>query len=260
MRSNPRRYRRPKRARRPAQIPGTGEKGGGCIEGLQDTDSRLTMAQARSACPCSCKTFDTAFACFASRPGFALVAVLALAFGIGVNSAIFTLLNAIALRPLPVYKAGEVVTVYQVMQGLRSRNVHGSRAFFSYPEYAAYRDQNHVFTGLAAHASTHLALGGAGSRRLSGFVVSCNYFSLLAPHLHMGRGFLPSECGAPRLRSGSGAELSRSGRDTSRPIPQIRRQEHRAQSRQLHRRRCRARGLQRRQHHRRGDLGAFLRA
>ena len=36
-------------------------------------------------------------------------------------------------------------------------------AFFSYPEYAAYRDQNHVFTGLAAHASTHLALGGAGS-------------------------------------------------------------------------------------------------
>ena len=133
---------------------------------------------------------------FRQSPGFALVAVLALAFGIGVNSAIFTLLNAIALRPLPVYKAGEVVTVYQVMQGLRDRNVHGSRAFFSYPEYAAYRDQNHVFTGLAAHASTHLALGGAGSRRLSGFVVSCNYFSLLAPTMHIGRGLLPSECGA----------------------------------------------------------------
>ncbi len=133
---------------------------------------------------------------FRQSPGFALVAVLALAFGIGVNSAIFTLLNAIALRPLPVYKAGEVVTVYQVMQGLRNRNVHGSRAFFSYPEYAAYRDQNHVFSGLAAHSSTHLALGGTGSRRLSGFVVSCNYFSLLAPTIHIGRGFLPSECGA----------------------------------------------------------------
>ncbi len=134
---------------------------------------------------------------FRQSPGFALVAVLALAFGIGVNSAIFTLLNAIALRPLPVYKAGEVVTVYQVMQGLRTRNVHGSRTYFSYPEYAAYRDQNHVFTGLAAHASTHLALGGAGARRLTGFVVSCNYFSLLAPALPLGRGFLPSECGAP---------------------------------------------------------------
>ncbi len=134
---------------------------------------------------------------FRQSPGFALVAVLALAFGIGVNSAIFTLLNAIALRPLPVYKAGEVVTVYQVMQGLRTRNVHGSRTYFSYPEYAAYRDQNHIFTGLAAHASTHLALGGAGARRLTGFVVSCNYFSLLAPALPLGRGFLPSECGAP---------------------------------------------------------------
>ena len=133
---------------------------------------------------------------FRKSPGFALVAVLALAFGIGVNSAIFTLLNAIALRPLPVYNPGEVVTVYQIMQGLRNRNVHGSKAYFSYAEYAAYRDQNHVFTGLAAHASSHLALGGAGARRLTGFIVSCNYFSLLAPSLHMGRGFLPSECGA----------------------------------------------------------------
>ena len=154
----------------------------------------MTQGELRG-CPCSCKTFDTASACFAS-PGLCAGRRARLAFGIGVNSAIFTLLNAIALRPLPVYKAGEVVTVYQVMQGLRQRNVHGSRAFFSYPEYAAYRDQNHVFTGLAAHASTHLALGGARSRRLSGFVVSCNYFSLLAPTMHIGRGLLPSECGA----------------------------------------------------------------
>jgi hypothetical protein len=71
---------------------------------------------------------------FRNSPGFALVAVLALAFGIGVNSAIFTLLNAIALRPLPVHNPGEVVTVYQIMQGLRGRNIHGSRAFFSYTE------------------------------------------------------------------------------------------------------------------------------
>jgi predicted permease len=134
---------------------------------------------------------------FRKSPGFALVAVLALAFGIGVNSAIFTLLNAIALRPLPVHNPGEVVTVYQIMQGLRGRNIHGSRAFLSYAEYAAYRDQNHVFTGLAAHAAANLTLGGPGARRLTGFVVSCNYFSVLAPSLAMGRGFLPAECGAP---------------------------------------------------------------
>ncbi len=134
---------------------------------------------------------------FGKSPGFALVAVLALAFGIGANSAIFTLLNAIALRPLPVRDAGEVVTVYQTMQGLRSRNIHGSRAFLSYAEYAAYRDQNHVFTGLAAHSAARLTLGGAGARPLSGFVVSCNYFSVLSPALAMGRGFGPEECGAP---------------------------------------------------------------
>jgi macrolide transport system ATP-binding/permease protein len=131
---------------------------------------------------------------FRKSPGFALVAVLALAFGIGVNSAIFTLLNAIALRPLPVQNASEIVTVYQIMQGLRSRNVHGSKAFFSYPEYAAYRDQSHVFTGLTAHSAAQLTLGGPGARPLTGFLVSCNYFSVLAPSLAMGRGFLPQEC------------------------------------------------------------------
>ena len=133
---------------------------------------------------------------FRKSPGVALVAVIALAFGIGVNSAIFTLLNAIAFRPLAVHHAGEVVTVYQVMQGLRERNVHGSRAYFSYPEYAAYRDQNHVFAGLAAQAAARLALGGAGARPLTGFVVSCNYFSVLSAPLAMGRGFLPEECGS----------------------------------------------------------------
>src|SRR5258708_15701260 len=89
---------------------------------------------------------------FRKSLGFAVVAVLALAFGIGVNSAIFTLLNAIALKPLPVYRPGDVVTVYQSMEVLRTRNTHGSRAYLSYPEDAAYRDPNHVFSGLAAHA------------------------------------------------------------------------------------------------------------
>lgn len=133
----------------------------------------------------------------AKSPGFAAVAVLALAFGIGVNSAIFTLLNAITLRPVPVRDAAEVVTVYQVSQGQRSRNVHGSRAYLSYPEYAAYRDQNHVFSGLSAYAVAPLTLGGTAARRVQGFLVTCNYFSVLPEPLTMGRGFLDEECGAP---------------------------------------------------------------
>ena len=129
---------------------------------------------------------------FRKSRGFALVAVLALAFGIGVNAAIFTLLNAIALRPLPVFESGDVVTVYQSMRGLRSRNVHGSRAYFSYPEFAAYRDQNHSFTGLAAHAVAEVSIAGTG--RLAAAVVTCNYFSVLAPPFSTGRAFRSEEC------------------------------------------------------------------
>src|SRR6187551_2872302 len=88
---------------------------------------------------------------FRKAPGFALVAVLALAFGIGMNTAIFTLLNAIALRPVPVRDSSDVVTVYQAIKGNRQRNIHGSSAFLSYPEYAAYRDGSHAFEGLAAY-------------------------------------------------------------------------------------------------------------
>ena len=78
---------------------------------------------------------------FRKSPGFALVAVLALAFGIGMNTAIFTLLNAIALRPLPVRDSSRVVTVYQMIEGRTIAMSTASKAFLSYPEYAAYRDQ-----------------------------------------------------------------------------------------------------------------------
>ena len=176
---------------------------------------------------------------FRQSPGFALVAVLALAFGIGVNSAIFTLLNAIALRPLPVYKAGEVVTVYQVMQGLRSRNVHGSRTYFSYTEYAAYRDQNHVFTGLAAHSSTQ---PGARRSRIAATFGLCGLLQLLlcafASHAHRTR-IPPVGVRRSRLRSGGGAELC-ALEGTLRGRSPDRRQDRRAESRQLHSRRSRA--------------------
>src|ERR1051326_1933887 len=110
----------------------------------------------------------------AKSPGFVVVAVLALGFGIAVNSAVFTLLNAIALRPLPVRDSGSVVTMYQTMQGRRERNVHGDPSLFSLPEYTAFRDQNNVFTGLAAYANAQLTLGGSEARQLSGDLVTCN--------------------------------------------------------------------------------------
>ena len=194
---------------------------------------------------------------FRQSPGFAMVAVLALAFGIGVNSAIFTLLNAIALRPLPVRNAGEVVTVYQVMQGLRSRNTHGSRAYLSYHEYAAYRDQNHVF-----HRAGGACLDTTGARRIriaaaDGLPGLLQLFS--GPVARLDDGARIPAVGVRRTGLGSsggaqsstleGAIRGRSAHSWT---------DDRAEPRQLHGGGCRARGLPRRQHHRRRCVGAAL--
>jgi macrolide transport system ATP-binding/permease protein len=131
------------------------------------------------------------------NPGFAIVAVLALAFGIGVNTGIFTILNAIALRPLPVADAGKVVSVYQSFRGKIGRNVNGSINYFSYPEYLDYRDHNHVFSSVAVSANASASLGGREARRIEGQVVSCNYFTVLGRPPVLGREFSSDECAKP---------------------------------------------------------------
>jgi macrolide transport system ATP-binding/permease protein len=130
-------------------------------------------------------------------PGFVIVAVLAVAFGIGVNSAIFTLVNAIALRPLPVKDSSNVVTVYQIVRGAQRNISRGDSSYFSYPDYTSYRDQNNVFSGLAAYAQVSLTLGGPGARHLSGDLVTCNFFEVVTVRLSLGRGFRSEECAAP---------------------------------------------------------------
>jgi predicted permease len=130
-------------------------------------------------------------------PTFAVLSVLPLALGIGVNTAIFTVLNAVALRPLPVADPGKVVSIYQVLRGSVSRNIHGSVSYFSYPEYREYRDDAQVFAGLAAFAQNSASLGGANPRRVDGQVVSCNYFAVLGREPAIGRGFSQEECAKP---------------------------------------------------------------
>jgi predicted permease len=132
-----------------------------------------------------------------NNPGFAIVAVLALALGIGVNTGIFTMLNAIALRPLPVADAGKVISVYQSFRGKVGRNTYGSSSYFSYPEYLNYRDNNHVFSGVAASAHAPVSLGGADARYIQGHVVSCNFFSVLGRPPILGREFSAEECAKP---------------------------------------------------------------
>src|SRR5262245_47070991 len=76
-------------------------------------------------------------------PGFTAVALVSLSLGIGANTAIFSLIHAVLIRPLPVKDPGELVVLTQITGP-------GSWYSFSYPLYAALRDQNHVLSGLLA--------------------------------------------------------------------------------------------------------------
>lgn len=130
--------------------------------------------------------------------GMTVGVILAIALGIGVNTGIFTLLNAVALRPLAVRDARRVVSVYQTFRGSSARNVNGAASLFSYAEYLDYRDHNHVFTGLLANKAFFSAsLDGEQPRRVEGQLISCNYFDVLNIRPVIGRGLTESDCSAP---------------------------------------------------------------
>src|SRR5882672_1178642 len=111
------------------------------------------------------------------NPGFTVIAALTLALGIGVNTALFSLFNAVALRPLPVKDPDRVVKVYRKELGNSSRGVSGSASMLSYPEYTGYRDNTQVFSGLTAYADASLTLGAAEAEAIKGLLVTENYFS-----------------------------------------------------------------------------------
>src|SRR6185437_13269415 len=128
-----------------------------------------------------------------NNPGFTAAAVLSLGLGIGLNATIFSVFDAVALRPVALPGNQPVVSIYQEIRGI-SRSVHGGRDFVSTTEYETYRDQNKVFSGVAAYVPEMVALLGADVDPVHGQLTSCNYFSVLDAPLTMGRGFSPAEC------------------------------------------------------------------
>ena len=129
----------------------------------------------------------------ARQPGFTLVAVLTLALGIGATTAIFSLINAVLLRPLPgIQNPEQLVT----LQRLQNDNRFLS---FGYPDYLDYRDQSQSFSGLAAHSGTPLSFNQGITERIRGDLVTGNYFSLLGVKAARGRLILPDDdrAGAP---------------------------------------------------------------
>ena len=141
------------------------------------------------------------------NPGFAAIAVLTLAAGIGVNTAVFTAYNAMALRPVQARHPDRLV---QMTRGDRDPS-------FSYPDYTWYRDHNRTFSGLAAMTTEVFSmsgvtaaapvgngiLGAAGlelprvlagaSEPVTATVVSGNYFQVLGVEAAAGRTFLADE-------------------------------------------------------------------
>jgi len=135
-----------------------------------------------------------AFRQLLKNPGFTAVAVLTLALGIGLNAGIFTILNAVALRPLRVQGSERLVCVFQDF----SRNVYDDANRASYSEYREYRDNNHVFSGLVAYTpSVPATLGGERPQQIFGTLASGNYFEVLKVRPSLGRGFLDSDCTTP---------------------------------------------------------------
>src|SRR5262249_11765462 len=120
-------------------------------------------------------------------PGFALIAILSLALGIGANTAVFSLVNIILFRPLPVSNPEEVFSVSVIGKD-------GQFAAFSYPNYLDFPDRNEVLSGLLASRFMGLSLSRNGNNeKVWGNLVSGNYFDVLGVRPARGRGFLPEE-------------------------------------------------------------------
>ncbi|MEO8201848.1 MAG: ABC transporter permease [Gemmatimonadota bacterium] len=131
------------------------------------------------------------------RPGFTVAAVLTLGFGIGINTAIFTLFYAVVHRPFPVYQADRVVNIYQEFHGRFSREVRGMTSLVSYPEFLDYAERRGVLEGLAVYSDDEMAWSETPSGKVRAELVSCGYFTTLGTRMALGRGFRPDECAYP---------------------------------------------------------------
>jgi predicted permease len=121
-------------------------------------------------------------------PAFTTIAILSLALGIGANTAIFSLVNTVLLRPLPaVAQPAQLVSVFPVGKD-------DSVQAFSYPNYLDFRDRNEVFSGLLVSRFVPLSLSHDGNNeRVWGYLASGNYFDVLGVRAVQGRTFLPEE-------------------------------------------------------------------
>ncbi len=135
------------------------------------------------------------------NPGFTLVAVITLALGIGANTAIFSVVNGVLLRPLPYYEPERLVMVWADRPILQAQI--GMPDFpVAVADFVDWRNQNHVFEQMAALRTQRMNLTGGGEpESVIGLRASAGLFTLLGARFTTGRAFLPEEdrAGADRV-------------------------------------------------------------
>ena len=131
-----------------------------------------------------------------NAPGFTSIAVLSMALGIGVTAAIFTLVDHVLLRTLPIRDPQSLVRVS--FEGMRFGSNWGEGTELSHPMYQELRDHNDVFEGMCARYNVSMHVGRAGqTERVAGQVVSGTYFPVLGVGAAIGRVLTPDDDRTP---------------------------------------------------------------
>lgn len=126
------------------------------------------------------------------NPGFSTTAVILLALGIGANTAIFSVVNAVLLRPLPYQDASRIMQIWHVPP---AKSFPGMTLFTVSPaNYLDWQSQNHSFEEMAAYGGASFNVGGKERpEAMQGAPVAPGFFSILRVHAFLGRTFLPEE-------------------------------------------------------------------
>ncbi|HTQ78968.1 MAG TPA: ABC transporter permease [Thermoanaerobaculia bacterium] len=149
------------------------------------------------------------------HPGYALLIVICLALGIGVNSAIFSVVDSVLLRPLPYPDADRLAILSDLS---RSAGSDPQDSNVSAPNYFAWKEQDQLFAQLTAISPDYYNLTGGEPERVQGAAVSQEFFSLLGAKPFLGRTFRAEECkpgGAPVVILSHGLWQRRFGGDPS---------------------------------------------
>jgi predicted permease len=124
---------------------------------------------------------------FAKSPGFATIAILTLALGIGANTALFSIVNGVLLNPLPYARPQDLVALY-------SHTKTFTHSSISYPNFLDWEHHNRTFSGMAAFRTDSFNMTGMGDpEHMRAEMVSANFFSLLGVKPVIGRSFLAEE-------------------------------------------------------------------